>query len=141
MAPTADQILNLCQSLSEHEHLQVTVKEAAKGFLYAGAGAFVGTLLGGPIGLFIGGTVGSAAGAYQSHGKCRSVVDVIKYDMTPAQQNRLINNVKNVLQSITTEDIVVLLPMVLSSEAVKVAALREIIKFITNEMGMALVNN
>lgn len=43
----------LCQ-LADEENLRVTVTEALKGGAIAGAGAFVGALLGGPVGMAAG---------------------------------------------------------------------------------------
>lgn len=57
MPPSQDQILDVCAVLSEKEDLNVTFKEAGKGFLIAGTGAAIGTLLGGAFGLFIGETM------------------------------------------------------------------------------------
>ncbi|XP_044744232.1 protein C19orf12 homolog [Coccinella septempunctata] len=138
MPPSQDQIIDICTVLSEQEQLNVTVKEAGKGFLIAGTGAAVGTLLGGPAGLFIGGTIGSAVAAYNCRDKCKSVVDIIRYDMTPDQQRRLAENVKVALQSFTAEDLLIVLPMVINSDPIKAAVVKEIVRFLTSEMGMAV---
>ncbi|XP_045483793.1 protein C19orf12 homolog [Harmonia axyridis] len=141
MPPSQDQIIDICAVLSEKEQMNVTFKEAGKGFLITGTCAALGTLLGGPIGLFIGGTLGSATAAFHCRGKCRSVVEIITYDMTSDQRRRLADSVTSALQSVTTEDILIILPMILGTDNLRAVVVKEIIKFFSNEMNMTITSS
>lgn len=88
----------------------------------------------------LGGTLGSATAAYRCRDKCKSVVSIIKNDMTLDQQRRLAECVKAALQSFTSEDLLLVLPLIVNSDPLKGIVLKEIIRFFSNEMGMAILN-
>ncbi|KAJ8962540.1 hypothetical protein NQ318_000932 [Aromia moschata] len=84
-----ESLIEVCQILAEQQHLQVTVKSAAKSALITGVGAFFGALIAGPIGVAVGGTLASVTTAVATKGTYKSVVDILKNDLTPDQQGRL----------------------------------------------------
>ncbi|KAL3287864.1 hypothetical protein HHI36_002321 [Cryptolaemus montrouzieri] len=141
MAPSYDEVLDICRVLSEQEQLNVTLKEAGKGFVLAGTGAAIGTLLGGPVGLFIGGTLGSATAAYVCKGQCKSLVHIIQYDMTPVQKERLAASVTHAIQKFRAEDLTLLLPLVLKSEQLKGVVIQEMVTFFAREMQLAVTSS
>lgn len=132
-----EEILNICQVLSEQENLTVTVKEAAKGFCIAGAGASIGALVAGPLGIFVGGTIASAVAAYTTRGKFKSVVEIINNDMTLEQKNRLVEHVERAMQTISASDLQTL-AMILVSPTMKEVIIKEIILYLSRELNLAV---
>ena len=64
MAPTTEQIVELCALIVSEENMQATVRESIRGGLIAGLFATAGSLIAGPRGLAIGGAFGGALAAY-----------------------------------------------------------------------------
>ncbi|KAJ8930536.1 hypothetical protein NQ314_016649 [Rhamnusium bicolor] len=54
MPLNSDAIIEVCEVISQQEHLKVTIKQTAKGAVITGLGALSGGLLGGPVGMAIG---------------------------------------------------------------------------------------
>lgn len=48
------EIIKMCEVLAEQENLRVTINESIKCGFYAGCGALVGGIFGGPIGVALG---------------------------------------------------------------------------------------
>lgn len=81
---------------------------------------------------------GSFLALAYGRGKYRSAVDVILFDMTPAQHEQLANSVQAIVQDLHVEDFTVLLPLVMSNVATKELILKEVIRFFQAEMHMAI---
>lgn len=138
MPVDTQEVVNVLAQLSEQENLKVTVRESAKGACIVGGTAFAGGLVGGPVGLAVGGVLGSFASLVYGRGKYKSVAEIIMFDMTPAQKQRLAVSVQNAIGNLRPEDFVVLLPLLLNDVGLKELAIREITKFIQNEMTMSV---
>lgn len=138
MPVNTDAILSVVAQLAEQENLRVTVRESAKGACIVGSSAFAGGIVGGPVGLCIGGIVGSFGALVYGKGKYRSVVDIILYDMSTAQRIRLADGVQRAVQDVNVEDFTILLPLILTQAPLKELALRELVRFIQNEMSMTI---
>lgn len=138
MPVNTEEIMNVLVQLAEHENLRVTVQESAKGACIVGGSAFAGGLLGGPVGLAVGGVVGSFVSLAYGRGKYRSVAEVIMYDMTYAQKTKLAETVQKAVRDIRPEDFVLLLPLVLNDAGLKQLLIKEVTKFIQNEMTVSI---
>ncbi|XP_056641135.1 protein C19orf12 homolog [Diorhabda sublineata] len=133
------EIMEMCQILAEQEQLKVTIQESVKAGFLAGCGAIMGGLMGGPIGIALGGTLGSITGAWCSKGKFKSVAEILRNDLSPNQQQKLIKHVKAALQKIRPEDWVSLLTIVLTSASLKEIVIKEIGTFLLNELNLTMV--
>ncbi|CAH1163567.1 unnamed protein product [Phaedon cochleariae] len=133
------EIMELCEMLAEHENLKVSIKEATKGAFCVGFGAFAGALLAGPVGLAVGGTIASVTTAWRSRYSYRSVVDVLRNDLTPEQKRKLVDSVQNLISKIKPEDCLKLLTLVLTNASLKEAVLTEIGCFLLKEMRLQMI--
>lgn len=134
-----DAVISVCTQLSEQENLRVTVRESAKGAAIVGGSAFAGGLLGGPVGLCVAGIAGSLIALSYGKGKYRAVADVILFEMTTDQKNQLVGNIQRAVRNVTPEDLTVLLPLLLSQAPLREMVIREVIRFMQNEMSMSIV--
>nr|XP_023025614.1 protein C19orf12 homolog [Leptinotarsa decemlineata] len=135
----SSELIQICEVLAEQENLQVTLREATKGAMIAGFGAFAGGLLAGPFGLAVGGTLGSITAAWRSREKYRSVVDILRNELTSQQQEKLATSIKNILQNVKPDDCIKLLALVLTSTSLKEAVLKEIGNFLMKEMSLQMI--
>lgn len=139
MPINTSEILTLVTQVCEEEKLRVPVKESLKGGAIAFATTTVGGLLAGPVGLAVGGTVGGLTAAFLSHGKFKSVADVIRNDLTVAQREQLSNSVGNIIYAIGPEDVLVLTAYALQP-AVKERVLQEVFSFFRSQLQLQIVD-
>lgn len=71
-------------------------------------------------------------------GKYKSVAEVIMYDMTPSQRAKLEQSVRQVLQDIQIEDVAMIGAMVMSNSALQAAIIRQLSKFLNDEMNLSI---
>lgn len=133
MAVVTIKIVEALSELAEYENLRITVTESAKGALIVGSCAFLGGLVGGPIGLGVGGVIGAVTGAVRGRGKFKSVAHVLMHDMTPEQRERLALSLIRAFQNIGSNDILLMLSMVMTSDSVKAIALDVLKHFLVRE--------
>ncbi|KAJ8924421.1 hypothetical protein NQ315_007217 [Exocentrus adspersus] len=139
MLQNREPLIEICEVLAEKENLKATCKLAAKDAFIVGFGAFAGALVAGPIGIAVGGTVTSIATAINSRGKYRSVVDILRYDLTPSQQRRLGEAIKKTVNNVNTQDIATLLTIVLTSASLKEAIIKELATFLVKELNLNMI--
>ncbi|XP_018319605.1 protein C19orf12 homolog [Agrilus planipennis] len=139
MPINSEELMTAVEELCAQENLTVTVKESVKGACIAGICALTGGLLGGPPGLACGGILGSIIGAVQGQGKYKSVVDIIRHDMTPTQREKFIRSLELALSDVTIEDGVKLTLLILNEPSLKLLVIRQIGNFLKNEMGIQML--
>ncbi|CAH2005899.1 unnamed protein product [Acanthoscelides obtectus] len=131
-------LIEACQILAEQEDLKVTVKEASKGALIAGFGAFCGAILGGPPGLAIGGTIGSIIGA-TSLSNFKPVVQILKDELDYEQKMRLSQCLEGVMEGVNKEDVAMLVTLIITSPSLKEAVLKELGNFLLKELSVTMI--
>jgi hypothetical protein len=75
-----------------------------------------------------------------SKDKYKSIPQVIMYDMTCTQRERLIASVSQVIADLRVEDIALLLPMLLANPRAKEDILRSVFVFLQNEMQLQIMD-
>lgn len=90
--------------------------------------------------IILGGTLASILAAFKSNGKFKSVAKVIVEDMTPIQQMQLAASCTRIVQDFRVEDVAILLPLLLNSPSAQQALLGEVVKFITKEMKLTIID-
>lgn len=134
MAPSIEDVMELCKMVAKEEEMKVTVSEAAKGSLLALGGAFFGGLLGGKTGLAIGGSLGAIAGASVVD-DFRSVVDVID-DMNPRRKQELYNQAMRVMMSFDQSDVASAVMMLTVSDVFRAKLVTCIKMFVEGKLNM-----
>lgn len=135
MPINTSEILTLVTQVCEEEKLRVPVKESLKGGVIAFATTTVGGLLAGPVGLAVGGTVGGLTAAFLSHGKFKSVADVIRNDLTVAQREQLSNSVGMFLCNRSVRDLAEASKLLLSP-TVKTILLQIVVQVVFTAIGI-----
>nr|BBA54307.1 viral responsive protein [Penaeus japonicus] len=103
MVPVASVIIDLVCDVCEEVNLEAgrtstrTSEAIRAGSLFVGGATTVATFVWGPAGFFIGGSLGGLAMTWFYWNKFRSVVDIIRNDLTPKQKERLVERVKDCL--------------------------------------------
>nr|CAI5837896.1 unnamed protein product [Callosobruchus analis] len=133
-----EHLIEVCQVLAEQDQLKVAVKEASKGALFAGIGAFCGALLGGPPGLAIGGTLGSIYGAVSAK-SFKPVVVILKDELTDEQKQRLCQSLEGILSSVSQEDVAAFVTLILTTPSLKEAVLKELGNFLMKEFSATMI--
>lgn len=90
----------------------------------AGAGAFLGGLLGGPVGLLAGGVVGSAAGYSATRGRFVSVPEAIR-ELPEWRRQALAEHVQGIVDQLDEGDVVVLTQLAVAAAAGGTRAMAE----------------
>nr|XP_053656045.1 protein C19orf12 homolog [Cherax quadricarinatus] len=133
------EVLHLVEQLCEEKQLRVAVRESVKGGMLAGGTTLIGGLLGGPFGLALGGAVGGLTAAYLSQGKFKSVVSIIRHDLTAAQRQRLANSVHRILNDVSAADILALSAFIIQPH-LKELILREVFSFFQSQLQMQIID-
>ncbi|KAF0297567.1 Protein C19orf12 [Amphibalanus amphitrite] len=130
-------VMALLAQLAEEEEMRVTVKGSAQGALLAGAGAFFGGLLMGPVGLLIGSTAGGGAGYALSAGQFRSAGEVIR-QLPPDRQCQLERRVNHLVSRLNAQDVLTAVTMLAIGGGAEIRSLiiAQVVNFLTNEMAM-----
>ncbi|KDR15699.1 protein C19orf12 homolog [Zootermopsis nevadensis] len=134
------ELLNVVAQLTDDRHVRATMNESLKGGCIAATTTVLGGLVMGPAGLAFGGVVGGCIAAILSKDKFKSVPQIIMYDMTDNQRERLAASVATVIADFRVEDIALLVPMLLNSPGAKEAVLRSVFTFLQNEMQLQIVD-
>lgn len=74
----------------------------------------------------------------RSSGKFKSVASIIMEDLTPAQREQLATSLQRAIQNIDAQDAIMLTTLVMGNAAVKQVILKEVVNFMSNEMGLAI---
>ncbi|XP_071449269.1 protein C19orf12 homolog [Hetaerina americana] len=134
-------ILAEVSKLSELEGVRVTLRNSLSGGVTVGCAATAGSVALGPVGLLLGGVLGSVLTTWSKWGSYRSLISVISEDLTPRQQEQLVESLQLALNQVSREDLLKLLVLITSGGAQ--AALREIAvssvrEFACQELGFRL---
>ncbi|XP_054426211.1 protein C19orf12 homolog [Pteronotus mesoamericanus] len=127
-------VMRLLCSISEEKKMKAAVKHSGRGALVTGAVAFVGGLFGGPPGIAVGGTVGGLLGAWMTSGQFQPVPQILM-ELSPAQQQKLLNEFTAIVRDLDGTDAVQLVALVMGSEALKQRLLTMLVGYITKELG------
>lgn len=88
---------------------------------------------------FLGGSLASITSAWMSKHKFKSVVEIIREDLTPAQKRTLTENMSRALANIKPEDYVQLATLVLTSASLKEVVMKELCGFLLKELNLRMV--
>ncbi|KAM4721146.1 protein C19orf12 homolog [Rhinophrynus dorsalis] len=128
-----DDIMRLLCHVSDEQKIKAAVKHSSKGALVAGAGAFVGGLLGGPPGIALGGTVGAFCGAWMSSGQFKPIPQIIM-ELPPVQQQKLCDEVYAVIRNLDWTDATHLIMIVMGSANLKQQVAATLVNYVTREL-------
>ncbi|KAG8229290.1 hypothetical protein J437_LFUL011136 [Ladona fulva] len=134
-------IIEQVSQLSELQEIQVTVRESFKGGIIIGGAATAGSLLMGPVGLLVGGVIGSVMTTASAWGKYKSLVVVIMNDLTPKQQEQLVQALQEALNQVNKEDLLKLLMLISAGGAqmaIKDIVLCTVKDYAVKELGMRI---
>ncbi|KAM9481691.1 protein C19orf12 homolog [Clarias gariepinus] len=133
MSPRIDDIMKLCCELSANQQIKTTVKHSGKGAMTAGGLAFAGGLFGGPLGIAVGGAVGGLLGCWMTSGQFKPLPQVIM-EMTPEQQQKLYENVMDILGSIEWTDVAQLMAIVTGSASLQQQVIAALLSYVHKEL-------
>ncbi|XP_074038307.1 protein C19orf12 homolog [Leptinotarsa decemlineata] len=126
-------VLEVCELLCQQENLKATIRESAKGAALVGVTSFLGAIVGGRLGLLAGAALGGAASmAFGSEFK--SLVDIIRQDMTEKQREQLAESVRHLFRGIQLTDTVEIMAMLAQNTSLKSSIINGIVGFIQQEM-------
>ncbi|XP_049765721.1 protein C19orf12 homolog [Schistocerca cancellata] len=129
------EIMNALAIVSEHEHMNVAVKESAKGGIITGVSTVCGGLLLGPLGLALGGTFGGITAYCMSKNKFKPVPKILMEDLTVRQKEELVRSVQAVINDIRAEDAAVLASLILADRTLSVTVLQLVTNFLRTQIG------
>nr|XP_034180187.1 protein C19orf12 homolog [Osmia lignaria] len=81
------------------KRMRASVNTAIKYGTMVGAITITSGILGGPVGLAVGGMISSCALGFMSQGELKSVPDILLYDTTPEQREKLAKLIMQLVKS------------------------------------------
>uniref|UniRef100_A0A3Q3F2L2 CS012 protein n=1 Tax=Labrus bergylta TaxID=56723 RepID=A0A3Q3F2L2_9LABR len=133
MASRVDDVMRLCCELLGHKKFQVTAKNSFKGAGTIGGAALVGGLVAGPVGVAVGGLVGGVLGSWFTWGKFKPLPQILK-ELTPAQKQKLYNDILAVIGNLRWTDAAHLIALVMANETLKQKVTTAIINYVSKEL-------
>lgn len=107
MVIRTDELLEVAGMLAQDRGLQVTVTKALQGAAVAGACAFIGAMVAGPVGIACGGALGGIVGAAYTKGQFRPLGEVLA-ELPPAERQQLATSLDQIVSSLQWTDAVAL---------------------------------
>ncbi|XP_063701368.1 protein C19orf12 homolog [Culicoides brevitarsis] len=133
------ELINAVSLICDEREMRVTMKQSAKGAAITGATAFLGGVLGGPVGLAAGAILGGVGSAYKMQG-WKPLGEILRNDLTPTQRERLQSHIMAAVRDVGPQDLALLIPIIMGDAAVQTAVLRTVTSFVTNEMGLRMID-
>ncbi|KAL1138683.1 hypothetical protein AAG570_008745 [Ranatra chinensis] len=132
------ELLKAAEIVAEERNLKATIKHslAASGFTFATT--LLGGLLGGPVGIFAGAVVGGGTSMIATKGKFKSVVTIIRDDLTAAQRTQLCNHLISALKDVGIEELVGIAVLVMREEALALAVMKALKTFFESDLHMTI---
>ncbi|KFV75870.1 Protein C19orf12, partial [Dryobates pubescens] len=107
-------VMDLFSQLAEVKGMKAAVIDCGQGALVAGASAFTGGILAGPVGIAVGGALGGFLGAWMTAGHFRPVPQILM-ELPPAEQQKLYDAAMAILRTLNYTDAVGLIPLVMGN--------------------------
>ncbi|XP_013416425.1 protein C19orf12 homolog [Lingula anatina] len=139
MPVDVNEVVAVCADLADEKNLRVTVQEALRGGLIAGATTVAGGLLLGPVGLAVGGAIGGAAAYANAQGKFKPVSTVLR-EMEPEKKKILYDRVQRIISGITIEDGIALLALIHSSDPMQAEFMCAVKSLVQDQLKMELID-
>ncbi|XP_064885336.1 protein C19orf12 homolog [Columba livia] len=133
MPLNVDNVMQLFCHLSEQKGMKAAVKHSGSGALLAGAGAFIGGLMGGPPGIAVGGALGGLCGAWMTSGQFRPVPQILS-ELPPAEQQKLYDEAIVILRNLDWTDIVQLTALVMGNASLQQKLLGVLMNYLSKEL-------
>uniref|UniRef100_A0A3Q4BK16 Uncharacterized protein n=1 Tax=Mola mola TaxID=94237 RepID=A0A3Q4BK16_MOLML len=133
MAPRVNDVLRLCCEISGHDQIKVAVKNSTKGAMVAGGTAFVCGLLAGPSGIAFGGVLGGVVGCWLTSGTFRPLPQIVM-ELSPAQQQKLYDDIVAVLGNLDWMDAAQLIALVMDKATLQQQVTAALLNYITKEL-------
>ncbi|NXN92726.1 CS012 protein, partial [Rhinopomastus cyanomelas] len=133
MTLSVDEVMKLLSRVSQLKGMKAAVRHSGEGALLAGATAFVGGLLAGPIGITAGGAVGGLLGAWMTSGQFRPVPQIL-LELSPAEQQKLYDDANAILRRLDWTDIAQLTALVMTNASIQQKLTAVLVNYFSKEL-------
>ncbi|XP_017036795.1 protein Nazo-like [Drosophila kikkawai] len=140
MSVSTQELIKALSILVDNENVQVTFQESAKGAAVCVLSALLGGLLLGPRGVALGGGIGAIAAYGLTEGKFKPLSEIIASDLSKSEREALRDHVVNAIFNIRRIDAVQVVGLILSIEDIRNFALNKVRSFVTERMGLTIVD-
>ncbi|XP_054426210.1 protein C19orf12 homolog [Pteronotus mesoamericanus] len=129
---TRGDAMRLLCTIADKKEMKAAVHHAWKGAGVVSTVAFIGGLLGGPPGLAVGGTVGGLV-AWMVSEPFKPVPEILM-ELSPAEEQKLFNELRGILKNWGWRDIADLTVQVLSNERLQQQVARMLMDFLQTQL-------
>lgn len=77
---------------------------------------------------------------FEFSGDFRSAAEILLNDLSEGEVDRLMNHLRNAVERFEVTDLAMLVPLLATNATVKQAVLTTVMNFITNDLGMSIIN-
>ena len=118
-------------NLEPVKKMKASVDSAIKYGTIVGAATIISGIFGGPRGLAAGGIISSCVAGYMSRETLKSVPDILRYDTTPEQREKLVQLVRDVLSKNGIHELCDFILSTKSNEGIRETIIQIVIMFLT----------
>lgn len=133
MSNRVNDVMRLCCELSANQQIKTAVTGSSKGAVAAGGLAFAGGLIGGPLGIAVGGAVGGLLGCWMTSGHFKPLPQIIM-ELSPQQQQKLYDNVMDIMRDVQWTDLAQLTALVMGSDSLRQQVTGALLGYVTKEL-------
>ncbi|CRL04558.1 CLUMA_CG017629, isoform A [Clunio marinus] len=139
MTVNTREIIEAVSIVTDNHDIRVTVKSSAQASLTVAGFTFAGAFILGPLGIPIGATAGGLYAYSKSKGTFKSAAVVIKEEMTDHEKERLCGHVVEAFKNFSAEDVAMLVPLLMTSDALQKIIVTQVMQFLKNELRMQII--
>ncbi|KAK9511614.1 hypothetical protein O3M35_000238 [Rhynocoris fuscipes] len=132
------ELIEAAEVVAEQEQMKVAMKFSLGGAMFTSCTTLIGGVVGGPIGLGVGGTLGGVLSAIYSRGKFKSVVSIIREDLSESQKLKLAEHLERAVRDFQITDLIKIALLLKSNEALYMEIFKALKFFLENEMKLQL---
>uniref|UniRef100_A0A0A9XEA2 Protein C19orf12 n=1 Tax=Lygus hesperus TaxID=30085 RepID=A0A0A9XEA2_LYGHE len=132
------ELIEAAEIVARERNMKVALKYTTAASAFTGFTTMGGGILAGPIGLAFGAIFGGLTSAFYTHNKFKSVVEIIREDLTPEQRKMLVAHLEKAVRDVGITDVIQITTLLMTNEGLTLAIFSALQNFLTKDLNHQL---